>query len=174
VLKTQHSKIEVTLKAAVFHPKYLSWRYIHEINKFKPLFDIPLAQYDTLEAYPASDDIKRALKAHLINHSDIPKKPTVGKPSQPGTAPTTAPTTASTTAPATASANTNVAQNKKRKREQKGNKDESKSSYSFPICPDCGKRHPGDCWVKYPEKMPQHIREQWEKKQIGKGNNAGQ
>src|SRR5437762_11749668 len=27
-LKTQHSKIETTLRGAVFHPKYLSWRYI--------------------------------------------------------------------------------------------------------------------------------------------------
>jgi hypothetical protein len=44
-LKTQHSKIEVTLKGPVFHPKYLSGGYIYEMNKFKPLFDIPLAQY---------------------------------------------------------------------------------------------------------------------------------
>jgi hypothetical protein len=48
-LKTQHSKIEVTLKATVFHSKYLSWRYVHEMNKFKPLFDILLAKYDTLK-----------------------------------------------------------------------------------------------------------------------------
>ena len=61
-LKTQHSKIEVTLKAAVFHPKYLSWRYIHEMGKFKPLFDIPLAQYDTLDESPPSDEVKRALE----------------------------------------------------------------------------------------------------------------
>ena len=95
-LKTQRSKIEDTLKAAVFHPKYLSWRYIYQMNKFKPLFDIPLAQYDTLNEYPPSDEVKRALEAHLVNHSYIPQKPT-----------------------ATASANTNVAQtpsNKKRKR----------------------------------------------------------
>ena len=71
-LKTQHSKIEDTLKAAVFHPKYLSWRYIYEMNKFKPLFDIPLAQYDTLNEYPPSDEVKRALEAHLVNHLDIP------------------------------------------------------------------------------------------------------
>ena len=75
-LKTQHSKIEVTLKGSVFHPKYLSWRYIYEMNKFGPLFDIPLAQYDNLNEYPPADDIKRALKAHLVNHSHVPKKPT--------------------------------------------------------------------------------------------------
>jgi hypothetical protein len=168
-LKTQHSKIEVTLKAAVFHPKYLSWRYIHEMNKFKPLFDIPLAQYDTLEEYPASDEIKRALEAHLVNHSVIPQKPTVEKPSQ------------STAASVPASANANVASSKKkRKREQKENKEENKSSssspsiFSYPICPDCGKRHPGDCWVTHPEKMPPHIREIWKKRQKGKDNNAGQ
>jgi len=79
-LKMQHAKIEITLKAAVFYPKYLSWRYIHEMNKFKPLFDIPLAKYDTLNEYPPSDEVKRALEAHLVNHSEVPKKPTVGKP----------------------------------------------------------------------------------------------
>jgi hypothetical protein len=42
-LKTQYSKIETTLKGPVFHPKYFSWRYIYEMNKFRPLFDIPLA-----------------------------------------------------------------------------------------------------------------------------------
>jgi hypothetical protein len=76
-LKTQHSKIEITLKGSVFHPKYLSWRYIHEMNKFKPLFDIPLAQYDNLNEYPPADDIKRALEAHLVNHPNAPQKPTV-------------------------------------------------------------------------------------------------
>jgi hypothetical protein len=144
-LKTQHSKIEVTLNAAVFHPKYLSWRYIHEMNKFKPLFDIPLAQYDTLNEYPPSDEVKRALEAHLVNHSYIPQKPT-----------------------ATASANTNVAQtpsNKKRKREEKKDKDKLKSSSSEkPNCPHCDKRHNGDCWIKFPEKMPQAFREKLLKK----------
>jgi hypothetical protein len=103
-LKTQHSKIEVTLKAAVFHPKYLSWRYIYEMSKFTPLLDIPLAKYDTLNEYPPSDEVKRALEAHLVNHSDIPKKPTVGM------------STPSQAQPA--SANANVAQssnNRKRK-----------------------------------------------------------
>jgi hypothetical protein len=145
-LKTQHSKIEVTLKAAVFHPKYLSWRYIHEMNKFKPLFDIPLAKYDTLNEYSSSDEVKRALEAHLVNYLDIPKKPTVGKPSQ----------------PTTASVNANVAQsnNKKRKRGEKRNRDERKSSSSEkPNCPHCDNRHGGDCWVKYPEKMPQATRD---------------
>jgi hypothetical protein len=44
------------------------------MNKFKPLFDIPLAKYDILNEYPPFDEIKRALKAHLINYIDIPKK----------------------------------------------------------------------------------------------------
>jgi hypothetical protein len=149
-LKMQHSKIEVTLNAAAFHPKYLSWRYIHEMNKFKPLFDIPLAKYDVLNEYPPSDEVKRALEAQLFNHPDIPKKPTVRKPSQ----------------PTTASANTNVAQssNKKRKREQ-SDKDERKSSSSeIPSCPYCDKRHGGDCWVKYPEKMLQSVRDRLAKR----------
>jgi hypothetical protein len=153
-LKTQHSKIEVTLKAAVFHPKYLSWRYIHEMNKFKPLFDIPLAKYDTLNEYPPSDEVKRALEAHLVNHTDIPKKPTAGR---------------STPSPSadSASANANVAQssNKKRKRDEQSDKDERKSSSSEkPECPHCGKRHNGICWVKNPEKMPQHVRDRLAKK----------
>jgi hypothetical protein len=42
-LKTQYSKIEVILKGSVFQPKYLLWRYIYEMSKFKPLFDILLA-----------------------------------------------------------------------------------------------------------------------------------
>jgi len=57
-LKTQHSEIEVTLKTTVFHPKYLSWRYVHEMNKFKPLFNIPLVKYDTLEEYPPPEEVK--------------------------------------------------------------------------------------------------------------------
>jgi hypothetical protein len=128
-LKTQHFKIEVTLKAAVFHPKYLSWRYMYEMNKFTPLFDIPLAKYDALNEYPPSDDVKRALEAHLVNHSDIPKKPTVGPPSQ----------------PITASTNANVAQspsNKKRKREKRDSdrdRDDERNSSSSekPSCPHC-------------------------------------
>jgi len=157
-LKTQHSKIEVTLKAAVFHPKYLSWRYIHEMGKFKPLFDIPLTQYDTLEEYPPSDEVKRALEAHLVNHhSDIPKKPTVGK------------STPSQDQPA--SANANIAQplSKKRKRDEKKDSDKDNRkppSSEKPDCPHCEKRHRGDCWVKYPEKMPQAVRDsiaKWQK-----------
>jgi hypothetical protein len=141
-LKTQHSKIEITLKAAVFHPKYLSWRYIHEMSKFKPLFDIPLTQYDTLEEYPPSDEVKRALEAHLVNHSDIPKKPTVGK------------------IELTVSANTNVVQNdKKRKRDV-----DQTPSNEKPKCPHCEKLHGGDCWIKNPEKMPQALRVKLEKK----------
>jgi hypothetical protein len=148
-LKTQHSKIETTLKAAVFHPKYLSWRYMHEMNKFKPLFDIPLAKYDSLDEYPPSDEVKRALEAHLVNHSDIPKKPTASTPSQP-----------------TASINTNVASNNKKRKREKEDKDEHKSSSSEkPSCPHCDKRHRGDCWVKYPEKMPKEYRERLQKRQ---------
>jgi hypothetical protein len=138
-LKAQHSKIEVILKGTVFHPKYLSWRYIHEMSKFNPLFDIPLAKYDTLNEYPPPDEVKRALEAHLVNHSDIPKKLTAGKPPQ----------------PTTASANTNVAQlpsNKKRKREEKisSNQTNSSTSSERPQCPHCDKRHGGDCWTKNP------------------------
>jgi predicted ATP-grasp superfamily ATP-dependent carboligase len=99
------------------------------MNKFTPLFDIPLTKYDTLNEYPPSDEVKRALKAHLVNHSDIPKKPTVGQPSQ----------------PITASANTNITQslsNKKRKREKRNRDrdrdDEQKSSPSEkPNYPHC-------------------------------------
>jgi hypothetical protein len=69
----------MTLKAAVFHPKYLSWRYIYEMNKFTPLFNIPLTKYNALNKYPSSDEIKRALKAHLVNYLDIPKKLIVEK-----------------------------------------------------------------------------------------------
>ena len=153
-LKTQHSKIETTLNAAVFHPKYLSWRYIYEMNKYKPRFDIPLAKYDSMDEYPKPDEVKRALEAHLVNHPDIPKKPTAEKtssttPSQPG-----------------ASVNTNVASDnskKKRKRGEKGNKD-NKSSTEHPVCPDCNKRHPGVCWVTHPELMPQHVRDRLQKK----------
>jgi len=162
-LKTQHSKIEVTLNAAVFHPKYLSWRYIHEMSKFKPLFDIPLAQYDILEEYPPSDEVKRALEAHLVNHPNVPKKPTVED------------------TPLTASANANVAQsnNKKRKRNENKPADQS-SSTEKPTCPDCDKAHHGQCWVKNPEKMPQNLRKKLAKRhkqleELLKGkNNAAQ
>jgi hypothetical protein len=155
-LKTQHSKI-VTLKATMFDSDYLSWRYIHEMNKFKPLFDIPLAKYDALNEYPPPDEIKRAIEAHLLHHPDIPKKPTVEKPSQ----------------PTTASANTNVAQtpsNKKRKRGEKKDSDKNdrkSSSSEKPSCPHCEKQHFGDCWVKYPDKMPQAVRDSIAKRQKG-------
>jgi hypothetical protein len=73
------------------------------MNKFKLLFDILLAKYDTLNEYPPFDEIKRALEAHLINYIDIPKKLTAGR---------------STPSPSTDSTSANVAQssNKKRKR----------------------------------------------------------
>jgi hypothetical protein len=164
-LKTQHSKIEVTLKAAVFHPKYLSWRYIHEMGKFKPLFDIPLAQYDTLDEYPPSDEVKRALEAHLVNHSDIPKKPTVGK------------STPSQAQPASANANiAKASNNKKRKRDGSESKPANQdTSAERPQCPHCDYRHTGDCWLKHPEKMPQGFRERLVKRrknidEVLKGN----
>jgi hypothetical protein len=62
--KTQHSKIQVTLKAKIFDPRYLSWRYTYA------LFDIPLAKYEALEEYPPPDEVKRALEAHLVNHNE--------------------------------------------------------------------------------------------------------
>jgi hypothetical protein len=47
------------------------------MSKFKPLFDILLAQYNNLNEFPPANDIKRTLKAHLINYSNVSKKPTV-------------------------------------------------------------------------------------------------
>jgi hypothetical protein len=100
------------------------------MNKFKPLFNIPLAKYDTLNEYPSSDEVKRALEAHLINHIDIPKKPTAGR---------------STPSPSTDSASANVAQssNKKRKRGEQSDKDERKSLLKKPEYLYCGKRYGG-------------------------------
>lgn len=154
-LKAQHSKIETTLNAGIFGPKYLSWRYIYEMKKFKPLLDIPLAKYKTLNEYPPSDEIKRALEAHLPDNPDAPKKPTAGKstPSQ----------------TQSASANTTVAQppkSKKRKREEKepASQTHPNPSSEKPNCPHCGKRHGGECWTKFPEKMPQEYREKLAKR----------
>jgi hypothetical protein len=155
-LKTQHAKIQVTLKAEVFNPKYLSWRYTYEMNKFKPLFDIPLAKYDTLEEYPAPEEVKRALEAHLVNHAEIPKKPTVGKSSTQATAPLV---------------NTNIVKpSKKRKREEK--KLTGYSSLSRPKCLHCDKSHSGVCWVKFPEKMPQYVRDSIAKRQKTSDNTS--
>jgi hypothetical protein len=89
------------------------------MNKFKLLFDILLAKYDTLNEYPPFDEIKRALEAYLINYIDIPKKLIAGR-----------------LTPLlfidSVLANANVAQssNKKRKRNKKkdSDKDERKSS----------------------------------------------
>src|SRR5437763_1463227 len=75
-LKMQHFKIKTILRKSVFHPKYLSWRYIYKMNKFKPLFDIPLAKYDNMDKYSPAGEIKRALETHLVNHPNAPKKPT--------------------------------------------------------------------------------------------------
>jgi hypothetical protein len=49
------------------------------MNKFKSLFNILLAKYDTLNKYPPFDEVKRALETHLINYIDIPKKLTAGR-----------------------------------------------------------------------------------------------
>jgi hypothetical protein len=49
------------------------------MNKFKLLFDILLAKYDTFNEYSPSNEIKRALKTYLINYTDIPKKLTAGR-----------------------------------------------------------------------------------------------
>jgi hypothetical protein len=149
-LKTQHSKIEITMKGTVFHPKYLSWRYIHEMSKFKPLFDIPLARYEDLNEYPPADEVKRALEAHLVNHSDIPKKPTVEN---------------TTTPAASASANTTQAESKKRKHKEKRNKPANQSTEAeIPLCKNCGRRHNGECWFKDFNKIPKAAREKLLKK----------
>jgi hypothetical protein len=79
------------------------------MNKFKPLFDIPLAKYNNMDEYPPADEIKRALKAHLINHPNALKKPTASS---------NAPTTANNTT----AGKGNKSKDKKRKRnEDKGN-----------------------------------------------------
>jgi hypothetical protein len=107
ILKTQHFKIETTLKGSVFHSKYLAWRYIYEMNKFKPLFDILLAQYKNLNEYSPTDDIKRALEAYFINYFDVSKKPTASINN--------------------ITANNNTTNDRKRKR----NKNKNKSNKSF-------------------------------------------
>jgi hypothetical protein len=108
-LKTQYSKIKVIFNIVVFYSKYLSWRYIYEINKFKPLFDILFTKYDTFEKYFSSNKVKRALEAHLINYPDTPKKPTVGKFSQ--------------FTAISAFVNVAQSQSKKRKRDEKKNRE---------------------------------------------------
>jgi len=166
-LKTQHSKIETTLKGSVFQPKYLAWRYIYEMNKFKPLFDIPLAQYDNMDEYPPADDIKRALEAHLVNHPNVPKKPTASF------------NTASTNTAATAN-NTTAGRGKKRKRGNNGDESDKSNSQSSstnpstsqntsnernPICSICGYRHSGKCWFKSADEVPQ-----WMKNRLARRN----
>ena len=84
------------------------------MNKFKPLFDIPLAKYDNLDEYPQADEIKRALEAHLVNHPNAPKKPTAS-----GNAP-------AATANNAVAGKHNKSKNKKRKRDD--NKDKDKPS----------------------------------------------
>ena len=176
-LKTQHSKIEVTLKGSVFNPKYLSWRYIYEMNKYKPLFDIPLAQYDNLNEYPPADEIKRALEAHLVNHPNVPKKPTASN---------NAAATANNT---TAGNNNNNTNGRKRKRGKNGDKDnksnksssqspsnnqssgQSSGNQTPPMCSICGNRHPGKCWFKSPDEVPQGLRERIAKRNKNREDN---
>ena len=161
-LKTQHSKIETTLKGAVFHPKYLSWRYIYEMNKFKPLFDIPLAKYDNLDEYPQADEIKRALEAHLVNHPNAPKKPTAS-----GNAP-------AATANNAVAGKHNKSKNKKRKQDDDKDKDKpsqssnhssSSQSSSTPVCPICGNQHRGPCWFKSADEVPQGMKDRQARRQ---------
>ena len=105
------------------------------MNKYKPLFDIPLAKYDSMDEYPKPDEIKRALKTHLVNHPDIPKKPTAEKMSS------------TMLFQSEASVNTNVASDnskKKQKRGEKGNKD-NKSSTEHSVYSDCNKCHSDIC-----------------------------
>ena len=109
------------------------------MNKFKPLFDIPLAKYDNMDEYPPADEIKRALEAHLVNHPNAPKKPT-----------------ASSNAPATANSTTagkgNKPKNKKRKRDEdkdkpskSSNRSSSSQASSRSVCPTCKRSHSGRC-----------------------------
>jgi hypothetical protein len=131
------------------------------MNKFKPLFDIPLAQYENLNEYPPADDIKRALEAHLINHSDVPKKPTASINNT--------------------TADNNTTNGRKRKRDKNKNKSNKSSSQpsnnqspkTFPIYSICGNRHPGKCWFKSSDEMPQSIRERQAKKNKNNKNNKG-
>ena len=131
----------MTLKAKVLSPKYLSQRYTYKMNKFKPLFDISLVRYKTLKEYPPLKEIKRALKTHLVNHTEILRKLTVGKliPSQ----------------TITALVNTNIAKPLKKR------KYKEKLTSSLLIkrlkCPHCNRSYSGDCQVKFPEKIPQYI-----------------
>ena len=121
------------------------------MNKFKPLFDIPLAKYDNMDEYPPADEIKRALEAHLVNHPNAPKKPT-----------------ASSNAPATANSTTAGKGNKskinKRKRDEDKERDNStkssnrpssgQSSSQNPVCPICSYRYSGKCWFESTDEMP--------------------
>jgi hypothetical protein len=173
-LKTQHARIETTLKGEVFHPKYLSWRYIYEMNKYKPLFDIPLAKYESEQQFPDADKLKRELEAHLVNHPDTPQKPTAGlatTPPQPGASVNAA------VADNGNNNNNNKRNRRKRKREEKEKKDKrsdkkpnnSKDKDNKPEvsnCSICGKRHPGECWYKNPDKMPQEVRNKLLKKAL--------
>src|SRR5437016_13966135 len=117
------------------------------MNKFKPLFDIPLAKYDNMDEYPLADEIKRALEAHLVNHPNVPKKPT-----------------ASSNAPATANSTTagkgNKSKDKKRKRDEdkeadksskSSNRSSSSQSSARPLCPTCKRYHSGRCWIEHPK-----------------------
>ena len=131
------------------------------MNKFKPLFDIPLAKYDNMDEYPPADKIKRALEAHFVNHPNAPKK-----------------STTSSNAPATANNTTagkgNKSKNKKRKRDDDKDKDKpsqwfnhssSSQSSSTPVCPICGNQHRGPCWFKSADEVPQGMKDRQARRQ---------
>ena len=137
------------------------------MNKFKPLFDIPLAKYDNMDEYPPADKIKRALEAHFVNHPNAPKK-----------------STTSSNAPATANNTTagkgNKSKNKKRKRDKDKDKDKSFKSFNqssssqpspSPVCSICGNRHRGPCWFKSTDEVPQAMRDMHAKREKDRQEN---
>ena len=90
------------------------------MNKFKPLFDIPLAKYNNLNKYPPADKIKRVLEAHLINYLNTLKKLTASN------------NPPVTTNNITTGNKNNKSKNNKRKRNDNKNKDKlSKLSGRF-------------------------------------------
>jgi len=118
------------------------------MNKYRPLFDMPLAQYDKLNKYPPAEDIKRALEAHLVKYPDVPKKPTASVNNT------------------TAGDNTNGSKRDKNGKKsnykstgqssnqstgQSANNQSASQSSTYPIYSTCGRLHRNRCWVTYPE-----------------------
>jgi hypothetical protein len=137
------------------------------------LFDIPLAKYDNLDEYPAADEIKRALEAHLVNNPNTPKKPTAS-----GNAPP--PATANNTTTGNKNNKNNKSRNKKRKWDDDKDKEPSKSSggssssnqsSTSSACPTCKRRHGGRCWIEHPEDVPDDMKEWWGKKRDRQDSN---